>query len=104
MRLPGFMRRRPGARPDIRADLDRDVKGRPEIYIDGTVIPDRRGDRRPPPVSPGRRAEDPLDDPLPVPFVPRPPDPAENGHHPAAHGNEAATPAEAGADKEPDEP
>lgn len=90
MRLPRFRRRRPGDRPDIRTELDRDLKGRPEIYIDGTVIPDRRGDRRPPPVSPGRRAEDPLDDPLPVPFVPRPADPAQNGRQDLAGEPEAA--------------
>ena len=52
-------------------ELDRDIKGRPSLYIDGRVVPDRRRERRPPPASPGRRAEDPLDDTLPVPFVPR---------------------------------
>ena len=67
-----FWRRPKPARDEILAELDRDIKGRPAIYIDGTVVPDRRRDRRPPPISPGRRAEDPLDDPFPVPFVPRP--------------------------------
>ncbi|HEY8740283.1 MAG TPA: hypothetical protein VIN56_06800 [Candidatus Dormibacteraeota bacterium] len=78
MRLPGFLRRRRAA-PDISAELDRDLKGRPEIYVDGTVIPDRRSQRRPPPVSPGGRAEEPLEDPFPVPFVPRPPDGHSDG-------------------------
>ncbi|MEA2682892.1 MAG: hypothetical protein QOK05_1220 [Chloroflexota bacterium] len=71
MRLPAFLRRREH-QPDIRVELDRDVKGKPGIYVDGVEIPDRRSERRPPPKSPGRRAEDPLDDPFPVPFVPRP--------------------------------
>ena len=71
MRFQFWRRQRNPAR-DVLAELDRDIKGRPPIYIDGTVIPDRRSERRPRPESPGRRAEDPLDDPLPVPFVPRP--------------------------------
>lgn len=71
MKLFGF-RRRGGDRPDITGDLDRDIKGKPGIYVDGSEIPDRRSERRPPPKSPGRHAEDPLDDPFPVPFVPRP--------------------------------
>ena len=57
---------------DLDAELDRDLKGRTEIYIDGRVLPARRAARRPPPASPGRRAEDPLDDAFPMPFVPRP--------------------------------
>ena len=72
MKLLGFLRRRPKDQEDLAAELDRDVKGRTSIYIDGAVLPDRRKDRRPPPKSPGRRAEDPLDDPFPVPFVPPP--------------------------------
>jgi len=71
MKLAFWRRARPDREAMI-AELDRDIKGRPPIYIDGSVVPDRRRDRRPPPVSPGRRAEDPIDDPFPVPFVPRP--------------------------------
>lgn len=71
MSLFSFLRRR-DRQPDIAEELDRDIKGRPPIYISGSEVPDRRSQRRPPPKSPGRRAEDPLDDPLPVPFVPRP--------------------------------
>jgi hypothetical protein len=72
MRLPGFLRRRKDAGAKLGEELDRDIKGRTPIYIDGAEMPDRRKDRRPPPRSPGRRAEDPLDDPFPVPFVPPP--------------------------------
>ncbi|HEV1997791.1 MAG TPA: hypothetical protein VGR61_06635 [Candidatus Dormibacteraeota bacterium] len=70
MRLLPFRRRRKEA--DIAAELDRDVKGTTPIYIDGSVLPDRRSERRPPPKSPGMRAAEPLDDPFPVPFVPPP--------------------------------
>ena len=73
-----FWRRRQERRDAITEELDRDIKGRPGIYINGSVVPDRRRDRRPRPVSPGRRAEDPLDDPFPVPFVP-PPDAPRDG-------------------------
>ncbi|MGI8610204.1 MAG: hypothetical protein ACR2MY_13450 [Candidatus Dormibacteria bacterium] len=69
MKLP-FRRRR--VKVDLAEVLDRDVKGTTPIYIDGTELPDRRKQRRPPPISPGMRAEDPLDDPYPVPFVPPP--------------------------------
>lgn len=72
MNLLRLLRRRRQPDNDISAELDRDIKGRTSIYIDGSVLPDRRKDRRPPPVSPGRRAEEPLDDPFPVPFVPPP--------------------------------
>lgn len=71
MRL-AFWRPHRDRHQELLEELDRDVKGRPEIYVDGSVIPDRRRERRPPPVSPGRRAEDSFDDNLPVPFVPRP--------------------------------
>ena len=81
MRL-AFWRRPKPAHDEILAELDRDIKGRPAIYIDGAEVPDRRRDRRPPPVSPGRRAEDPLDDPFPVPFVPRPVDESSRGEMP----------------------
>jgi hypothetical protein len=70
-----FGHREPVQRADIAGDLDRDLEGRPKIYINGRVLPDRRSERRPPPASPGRRAEDPIDDPFPVPFVPRPVEP-----------------------------
>jgi hypothetical protein len=72
VKLP--FRRRPPSHPDPGEELDKDLKGRTNMYIDGSVIPDRRKDRRPPPVSPGRRADDPIDDGLPVPFVPPPGD------------------------------
>jgi hypothetical protein len=76
--LFAFLRRR-GPEPDVAMELDRDIKGRPPIYVDGSEIPDRRSERRPPPKSPGRRAIDPLDDPLTVPFVPRPAPALEGG-------------------------
>ena len=71
MRL-AFWRPRKDRPEEIVEELDRDIKGRPGIYIDGSVVPDRRRDRRPPPRSPGRRAVDPLDVPFPIPFLPRP--------------------------------
>lgn len=71
MKLP-FRRKPQGGDDGIAAELDRDLKGRTPIYVDGTVIPDRRKERRPPPKSPGMHAEDPIDDPLPMPFVPPP--------------------------------
>lgn len=78
MSLFSFLRRR-RPQPDIAEELDRDLKGRPPLYVGGSEIPDRRSLRRPPPESPGRRAEPPLDDPLPVPFVPRPAPATEGG-------------------------
>lgn len=78
MRL-AFWRRRKDHREEIIEELDRDIKGRPGIYIDGTEIPDRRRIPRPPPKSPGLRAEEPIEDPFAIPFVPRPPDGPADG-------------------------
>ena len=71
MKLLDFLLRRHKPEPGL-SELDEDVKGRTQLYVDGQVMPDRRRDRRPTPKSPGAHAQEPLDDAFPVPFVPPP--------------------------------
>ena len=83
MRLP-FRRQRKAT--DIAAELDRDIKGTTEVYIDGAVVADRRKERRPPSRSLGTHVEPSVDDPYPVPFVPPPEDWKE--HEPPHSGGD----------------